>query len=585
MGAQSRIVDWIAITLRWLAILGLAIAMGAAENFPSPISITLLAFAAVNIAYSLLLLFDRQLPFQRFVSVGVDLIFACLLFFQSGTIQGNAGWAIILPAITASLYFGLAGGSIAATLGLFIVGMLTILYADVLSATLFLVSLAPLCVLVVLVFGYLSQRIAGYISPEQRDSSPGFDHKKSNREPVRTGALFKLVSALSATLNYQKVLEIALDLSAEAIAGGDGQAQSMVSAVLLYSDNESGGSPELRVGSARRFTPADMRISLPGTHGMLGRVIDEGEAQLIQDIPEDPELGRVVALRACQSAYCIPLSTGLDTYGVLLFGHRLPNYFSSARREILDMVARQVVIAIQNARLYRDLEQEKERMMSIQDEARTKLARDLHDGPTQSIAAIAMRVNYARRLVDRDPKAAADELFKIEELARRTTKEIRHMLFTLRPLVLETQGLDKALESMAEKMQETYNQNVIISTDPDIVAKLEPARQVVVFYIIEEAVNNARKHAQAEHIWVRLRSTGEDLALLEIEDDGAGFDPKTVNKNYESRGSLGMVNMRERAEFVNGYLKIESVVGKGSLISVLIPLTEDAIERVRRGQS
>ena len=148
-----------------------------------------------------------------------------------------------------------------------------------------------------------------------------------------------------------------------------------------------------------------------------------------------------------------------------------------------------------------------------------------------------MQVNYARRLVDRDPKATADELFKIEELARRTTKEIRHMLFTLRPLVLETQGLAKALESMAEKMQETYNQEVNISADQAIVVQLEQARQEVVFYIVEEAVNNARKHAQANHIWVRLRQAGEDLALLEIEDDGIGFDPKAVSTNYESRAA------------------------------------------------
>ena len=123
-----------------------------------------------------------------------------------------------------------------------------------------------------------------------------------------------------------------------------------------------------------------------------------------------------------------------------------------------------------------------------------------------------MRVNFARRLMESDPKAAADELFKVEDLARRTTKEIRHMLFTLRPLVLESQGLVAALESMAEKMKETYNQDVIIEADADIVSQLEFGKQGVIFYIAEEAVNNARKHAQAAHVWVRLKSAGDDLA-------------------------------------------------------------------------
>jgi signal transduction histidine kinase len=337
------------------------------------------------------------------------------------------------------------------------------------------------------------------------------------------------------------------------------------------------------VGSARRFTAADMRITLPGREGLLGRSIDQGMAQPGKGLAKDTELSRIVALRKCRASYCIPLRTGLDTYGVLLFAHPDEEYFTDERCEILDIIGGQAVIALQNARLYRDLEQEKERITEIQEEARKKLARDLHDGPTQSVAALAMRVNFARRLMEKDPKAAADELYKVEELARRTTKEIRHMLFTLRPLVLESQGLVAALESMAEKMKDTYNQTVIIEADADTVTQLEVSKQGVIFYIAEEAVNNARKHAQAAHVWVRLKWAGDDLALVEIEDDGVGFDAAAVGEDYDNRGSLGMVNMRERAELVNGFLDIETKEGRGTHITLLIPLTEDAADRVRRG--
>jgi signal transduction histidine kinase len=266
----------------------------------------------------------------------------------------------------------------------------------------------------------------------------------------------------------------------------------------------------------------------------------------------------------------------------MLFAHPSSDYFSEEYREILDIIGNQAMIAIQNARLYDDLEDEKERMMEIQEEARKKLARDLHDGPTQSVAAIAMRVNFARRLMERDSDAAADELYKIEEMARRTTKEIRHMLFTLRPLVLESQGLQAALESMADKMRETYDQKVYIKTDSQVVSELEMGKQGVIFNIAEEAVNNARKHANAEHIWVRLNSIQDDLALLEIEDDGVGFDVDSVDASYEQRGSLGMVNMRERADLVNGVFHIESAKGEGTQIHILIPLTELAADRLRR---
>ncbi len=155
------------------------------------------------------------------------------------------------------------------------------------------------------------------------------------------------------------------------------------------------------------------------------------------------------------------------------------------------------------------------------------------------------------------------------------------MLFTLRPLVLESQGLKAALQAMANKMRETYNQNVLIEVQPEAVENLEMGKQAVVFYIAEEAVNNARKHAEAAHIWVRLKLIKADIALLEIQDDGVGFNLGAVDATYDNRGSLGMVNMRERAELVNGLLHIESEEGKGTRIQVVIPLTEEAHDRLR----
>ena len=158
------------------------------------------------------------------------------------------------------------------------------------------------------------------------------------------------------------------------------------------------------------------------------------------------------------------------------------------------------------------------------------------------------------------------------------------MLFTLRPLVLESQGLVPALLTMADKMKETFNQEVLIDVEPLVVSHLEIGKQTVMFYLVEEAVNNARKHAQAAHIWVRVRmlKKEKDLALLEIQDDGAGFDVEAINSSYERRGSLGMVNLRERAELLNGLLHIQSTLGQGTRVQVFIPLSEEAADRLHR---
>ena len=394
--------------------------------------------------------------------------------------------------------------------------------------------------------------------------------------------VYNLISTITANLKYKRVLDMVLDMSADILASPNVPADRLVGAVLLFAEGEH-KRPELHIGSARRLTPADIRTVLPGTHGLIGSAIENGEAQSSSELSSDPELSHLVALRACKVAYCVPLRASLDTYGVLLFAHPDPNFFTQVKRELLDILSHQAVIAIQNARLYSDLEQEKERMMEIQEDARRKLARDLHDGPTQSIAAIAMRLNFARRLLERDPKATADEMAKIEDLARRTTKEIRHMLFTLRPLVLESQGLIPALDAMAEKVHETYAQTVIVEADPTLIPKIEAGKQTVIFFIAEEAISNARKHAQAAHIWVRLSPLEKDLVLLEVEDDGAGFNIASLNTSYEHRGSLGMVNMRERAELVNGLFQISSTLGEGTTIRVIIPLSEEGSERLRRG--
>ncbi len=575
------LLDWIVISIRWLLLLGLTISLAASNNFSSYLLITLSAAALWNITLTIMAALNRRFWAHRYLSVVVDMFIACLLFFLSGTFGGNIAWVGLLPLSSAALYFLISGVLLTAIVVLVVQGLLALSTYELYSVLAYLGFLVPLYLVYALLLGYVSKRMLFRLSQSERARMES--HQAAERaERERNQAIYHLISAMNASLNYQRVLDTALDLVYSTFATIEDSGDRMVSAVLLFTENES-QTPKLRVGSARRFTPADMRITLPGTEGLIGRTIDEGEARLTHKVANDPELARFIALRTCQVAYCIPLRTGLETYGVLLFAHPEENFLTPERREILDIIGNQAVVAIQNARLYRDLELEKERMMEIQEEARKKLARDLHDGPTQSVAALAMRVNFARRLIAQDVEAAVGELVKIEDLARRTTKEIRHMLFTLRPLVLESQGLIAALESMSDKMRDTYDQNVIIEAEPEVISQLEMGKQGVIFYIVEEAVNNARKHAQAKHIWVRLKTSEEEMVLLEIEDDGVGFDLDLLSNDYESRGSLGMVNLQERTELVNGALQIESAEGQGTKIAVIIPLTEDAAEYIRRG--
>ncbi len=574
------LLDWLAVSLRWLALLGMALALAGGQSLAGSMLFLLLAGAAWNLVLTVLTALGRRPPLHHWLYLAADFLLAGALFYFSGGLEGRLAWSGLLPIFTASIFFRLPGALLAAAAATAAQGALAWQQAGAQPALFFALTLLPLYLGAGLALGFIAGRVHRLVFTRGGGTGdPRRDLERAQRE--RRSAIFGLVAAMSATLNYERVLETALDMSASALAGPDGAEKALASAVLLNAAGSSGAS-ELRVATARRFTTPDLRLTLPGASGLLGRTLDEGEPRFSRTLTRDPELSRITGLQNCQAAYCLPLRHNLRTYGVLLFAHPDPEFFTEDRREVLDLIGNQAVIAMQNAQLYHDLELEKERMTEIQEEARKKLARDLHDGPTQSVAALAMRANFARRLIERDVKAAADELFKIEDLARKATKEIRHMLFTLRPLVLESQGLVPALQSMAEKMRETYNQEVSISADPDVVSKLEMGKQGVIFYIAEEAVNNARKHAQAENIWIRIRDSGDGLALLEIEDNGVGFDPGSVGASYENRGSLGMVNMRERTELVNGVLQVESREGQGTRIRVLIPLNENAADRLRR---
>ncbi len=572
------LIDWYVVSLRWVILIGTIVSLAFAGDIRSPGNLLLVVIGIWNISMTWLAAQSRRLKYHREINVGIDLLIAALFFLIEGSLLSPADWMIVLPLFSAGLYFNLLGGLIAAGLmilvesaGYFINGANIILIAIGAVVTLALGGM----------FGYISQQAYNQLQVERKKQLV-VRERQQKVETDRLRAIYNMSSALTSTLSYKRVLDSALDLSVNALHVEEVDPNQdtvktdtgLSSAILLFKENQ------LIVGSARRFTQTDMRITFPAKQGILAHIIEEGEPLVTESLAKDPELNRVIGLSSCNSVYCLPMRSGYNVYGVMIFGHPTRGYFNRERCDVLAIVGRQAVIAIQNARLYQDLADEKERMVEVQEEARKKLARDLHDGPTQSVAAMAMRVSLARRMIERDPKAAADELEKIEDLARRTTKEIRHMLFTLRPLVLESQGLVAALQANADKMQETYSQEVLIQVDEKLATMIEMGKSGVIFYIVEEAINNARKHAKAAQIWVRLNPLPNqpEIAFLEISDNGVGFDVAEINKSYDKRGSLGMVNLRERTELVNGVLNIKSVIGKGTKIQVFIPLSEDAAD-------
>jgi signal transduction histidine kinase len=565
----ARRIDWLVFNLRWLilAAAALFLFLGQSPEPPNYADIAfLLALVVFNIGLTLMEFFEFWNPSLPWFALLLDMVLGLGLFAISGGTFGPLIWIGLLPSLTAALRHRWYVAAL--VILVFLAGQAGIVYALNSNELTRLAGVGVAAVfLVPLTLGaaFVGAQLRGFIQVAARREQIVRARQAQNlRKHAR--AIYDMASTVSATLDYKKVLDAALNYGALGAEGQPATASQMVGAALLFEEDQ------LHLGAQWRLPPTDTRVTCPAREGALAQVIRTGESLVISDPDRDPELQQFVSLRGCRSLMVLPLRVGFESYGVVLYAHPSADFFDEDQRAFFTAMVNQAIIALQNARLYQNLRQEKERLVEVQEEANKKLARDLHDGPTQAVAALAMRANFARRLMERDTKSASEELFKMEDLARRTTKEIRHMLFTLRPLVLENQGLTAALKQLAEKMHDTHSQNVLVEADPAIDERLEKNQQGVLFYIAEEAVNNARKHAQAQHIWVRLK-IGRDTLTLEIQDDGVGFNVGAVDADYDRRGSLGMVNMRERAEILSGTVKIDSAEGKGTRITVLVPLS------------
>ncbi|HSH02650.1 MAG TPA: GAF domain-containing sensor histidine kinase [Anaerolineae bacterium] len=413
--------------------------------------------------------------------------------------------------------------------------------------------------------------IAGYTSwygpwvTERALSSVNADIYSLELESKRAAAIQSMVSTLRATLSFERSLKTAIDVSIQTLQDLGLEPRKTVAAIYLFEGEM------LRLFAHQNLDGPDHAKELTGQLGLVAEAFEHAEPVVSPNPSNDIEFKQFLSFRRCEYVVCIPLRAGYQIFGVFILGIEETYQFTDNDMKFFTAVADQAVIALQNAQLYQDLESEKQRLVAAQEEANKKLARDLHDGPTQSVAIIAMRLNFIREIINKDPSKAIEELEKIEELANNTSKEIRGMLFTLRPLVLENQGLGAAIEmgmKRTEEQDKSIKMELVGGENGDL---LNDKAQGVVFYIIEEALGNARKYSKASLIQVQLWRH-DDLFVARIKDDGVGFDTRKVLGNYSSRGSLGMVNMQERAALIDGSLKIESSPGKGTTITLVVPL-------------
>jgi signal transduction histidine kinase len=378
--------------------------------------------------------------------------------------------------------------------------------------------------------------------------------------------LQEMTLKLTSELNLQTLLKNILD-SAIKVVG------AVAGSLLLLDRQDEHLVFEVVVGGGGEDLEGQ---SMPKDKGIAGWVLNAREPLIVDDASEDERFYKGFESSTFHTAniICVPLIARGNVIGVLqVLNKETGEPFNQADMDLLMTFAAQSATAIENARLVHALRQERDRIVVLEEDVRKRLARDLHDGPTQLLAAIRMGLEFSRKLLAHEPSKVDKELAELLPIADRALKQVRTLLFDLRPAILETDGLVPALQFYAQQIESTESFDVVLETG-GFNGRLANRAEKEIFSVIQEALGNVKKHAQAQRVLIRL-GLKEDHLIVTVEDDGVGFDTTKLSPSRGREGSLGMINMRERAEMLGGELSINSAPGEGTTVTLAVPLSED----------
>jgi signal transduction histidine kinase len=216
------------------------------------------------------------------------------------------------------------------------------------------------------------------------------------------------------------------------------------------------------------------------------------------------------------------------------------------------------------------------KVITSQEEERKRIAREFHDGILQDLAAALIRVDVLRAYPE---SITPEKIEDIRSIIDKNIQEVYTIIKNLRPAILDDLGFEAAVRWLIDTHLESKGITcyATIRNIDDI--EFEPLAEIELFRIIQEAITNIAKHANAEHVFLLLELKG-DILHIEIEDDGSGFEVQSVSVETDSGRGLGLLGMEERAGFLNWSLQVCSSPGHGTRVSVKVPVTKGAIQHV-----
>jgi signal transduction histidine kinase len=374
-------------------------------------------------------------------------------------------------------------------------------------------------------------------------------HDEAIQRERRLEAVGEIATATLAGIESETVLELVADRARE-LVGAD------VAMVAVPADEP--GSLVLVVASGEHAD--DLRgLVFPQGESLSGEVVTSREPMVLEDASSDRRAYQpMVRAGEMGPSMFVPLVVRGSVYGTIAVSNRVGGQqFGGEDLALVQTLAAQAAVVLEFDRAQRELQ----RLVVMED--RERIAKELHDGVIQSLFAVGMGMQ-ATATMSRDPELQRRIESAVEEMDG-VIRDLRNYIFGLRPGILADRQLDQALRSLAEDFQEKTGVLAVLDVNPRVAAELA-SRAGEIVQLVREALSNVGRHANAMTCRVTLRFD-DGGALLEIDDDGSGFDVEPARDQGQ-----GLGNLRARAEALGGDLMIQSAPGQGTAVRLLIPL-------------
>ena len=366
-----------------------------------------------------------------------------------------------------------------------------------------------------------------------------------------------IAAVVSRSLDLKEVLSDALDKTLEITQMGCGGSYRVEG-----EGDEAYLNPLVYRGLSDKFVRSAGRLPLQGSGVQVAASTGQPLVWEVQTSPVEPAMKQALQREGIELVASVPLMAKGRLVGAIQLGAREIRAFAPEELSLLAAIGQQVGMAVENARLYEQAQQ------SAAYAERSRLARELHDSVTQSLYSLTLYAEaVARMMQDGEHAQAADALREMRDTAQEALREMRLLVFQLRPPALEKSGLAAALQARLDAVETRGGIRVKLLVEGASGAEQLPLLiQEELYHIAQEALNNALKHAHPRQVRVCLRFS-QDAVYLEISDDGLGFAVASV----QDSGGLGLPGMRERAERIGADLHIESAPGQGTKVMVRVP--------------